>query len=180
MNSRAIIKIFIAVLASLSVLSACSGGEQAQDDTGAAQKRDNVARAGDSEARAGDGAGARAGRDKARKDGGEKPPERDAKDRSRGVALKIGGDPGTKFHGTCTVGGEEKSIGGQVPARYHYKPSGGELECEIRKRSAGTLEVVLAAGNNVRSVQQTNARGGIIQFAYSSNGISSSTLESSS
>ncbi|MDP8948946.1 MAG: hypothetical protein M3N00_01705 [Actinomycetota bacterium] len=190
--------VFIAVLASLSALSACGGGEQARGNTDAtrasadaqagaerttgepapAQKRGTVARAGGSEARAGDGAVARAGSDEAPTNGGKKATGKDAEANSQGVTLEIGGDPGTEFFGTCSVGGEEKTIGGRVPARYVYEPGGDKLECEIRKGGAGTLEVVLAAGNNVRSVQRTDARESTINLAYSSSGISLSTLSS--
>jgi hypothetical protein len=78
---------------------------------------------------------------------------------------------------TCSVGGEEKTISGQVPARYVYEPGSDELECKIQKGSAGTLEVVLAAGNYARS--EPAPREGTINLAYSSSGVSSSTLSSS-
>ena len=190
MSTKAATTIFVAVLTSLSALSACGGDEPAQGDTGAtratadaerttgepasAQERGIVARAGD-------GAVARAGRGKARTNDREKATARDAegRDSSQGITLKIGGDPGTKFSGRCSVGGEEKVIGGRVPARYVYEPGGGKLECEIRKGGDGTLEVVLAAGNNVRSVQRTSAPRGTINFAYSGSSISSSTFGSS-
>jgi hypothetical protein len=110
---------------------------------------------------------------------GEKATRRNAGNRYQGVTLEIGGDPGTKFAGICSVGSEQNTIGGRVPARYVYEPGGDKLECEIRKRGAGTLEIVLAAGNNVRSVQRTDALRSTINLAYSSSGISSSTLSSS-
>jgi hypothetical protein len=65
---------------------------------------------------------------------------------------------------------------------------GKKLECEIRKDGPGTLEVVLAAGDEVRSVhRQTGAGSGIIRLTYSGDGASgvssqsqvSSTLDSS-
>ena len=159
-----------------------------------AQERGIVARAGDTEVRIGDGVVARAGAIKARAGGGavaraergeartnngKETPGKDAEDRSRRVALEIGGVPGTKFSGTCAVGREERTIGGWVPARYVYEPDGHELECEIRKWGAGTLEVVLTAGDNVRSVQRTTVQRGTINFAYSGSGISSSIIGSS-
>jgi hypothetical protein len=60
---------------------------------------------------------ARAGTDEARANGGERVPDRGAEDHSQGVTLEIGGNPGTKFYGTCTVGGKETSISWRVPAR---------------------------------------------------------------
>ena len=124
---------------------------------------------------------ARARSDETRTNDREKATGTDAEggNRSQGITLKIGGDPGTKFSGRCSVGSEEKIFGGRVPARYVYEPGGGELECEMRKGGAGTLEVVLAAGNNVRSVQRTSAQRSTINFAYSSSSISSSTFGSS-
>jgi hypothetical protein len=202
-STKAATTIFVAILISLSALPAC--GEQDNTDAARAtsdaekttsepesaqEKRAIVARAGGAKARVGDGAVARAGGSKARAgdravaraEGGKtrinvrkKGPGRDAEDRSRGITLKIGGTPGIKFSGTCSVGGEEKTLGGRVPARYVYESVAEELECEIRKRGVGALEVVLAAGNSVRSVQRTSAPGGTINFAYSGSSISSST-----
>ena len=54
--------------------------------------------------------------------------------RYQGVTLEVGGTPGTKFSGTCSVGSEQNTIGGQVPARHVYEPGGDKLESEIRKR----------------------------------------------
>jgi hypothetical protein len=75
MSTKAATTIFVVVLTSLPVLSACSGGEQAQSSTDAqagavrttgapapAQERDIVARAGGAEARVGDDIVARGGR----------------------------------------------------------------------------------------------------------------------
>lgn len=137
-----------------------------------------VARAGDSEARTGDGAVGRAESGEARMNHRKKTKDVEGGNRSQGITLEIGGDPGTKFSGRCSVGGEEKVIGGRVPARYVYEPGGDKLECEIRKGGAGTPEVVLTAGNNVRSVQRTSAQGSTINFTYSSSSILS-TLGSS-
>jgi hypothetical protein len=206
MSTKAATTIFVAILTSLSALTAC--GEQGNTDAARAtadaekttsepgpvqEERAIVARAGGAKARIGDGVVARAGGSKARAgdravakaEGGktrinvhENAPGRDAEDRSQGITLKIGGTPGTKFSGICSVGGEEKTLGGRVPARYVYESDAEELECEIRKRSVGALEVVLAAGKNVRSVQRTSAPGGTITFAYSGSSISSSTFSS--
>jgi hypothetical protein len=200
MSTKAATTIFVAILTSLSALPACGGQTQgnteAKQTTGepgsAQEEQGNVARAGGAKARIGDSVVARAGDSQAgdgavaRAEGGEtrindreKDPGRNAEDRSREITLKIGGNPGTEFSGTCSVGGEERTLGGRVPARYVYESGAGELECEIRKRGVGALEVVLAAGNNVRSVQRTSAPGGTINFAYSGSSISSSTFGSS-
>jgi hypothetical protein len=187
MSTKAATTIFVVVLTSLPVLPACGGGAQAQSNTdtqagavrttgppASAQERGIVARAGD-------GTVARASSDETRTNDREKATGTDAEggNHSQGITLKIGSDPGTKFSGRCSVGSEEKIFGGRVPARYVYEPGGGKLECEMRKGGAGTLEVVLAAGNNVRSVQRTSAQSSTINFAYSSSRISSSTFGSS-
>ena len=101
----------------------------------------------------------------------------------------IRGERGTRFSGTCSIGGEDRRIGGRVPESYSYELSGKKLECEIRKDGPGTLEAVLAAGDGVRSVhRQTGAGSGIIRLTYSGDGASgvsssqsqvSSTLDSS-
>ncbi len=195
--------IFVAILTSLSVLTAC--GEAGNTDAPRAgpgvekttsepesekEERAIVARADGAKARVGDGAVARVGGRQvragevavARAERGEtrinvrdKAPDRGAEDRSREITLKIGGTTGTKFSGRCSVGGVEETLGGRVPARYVYESDAEKLECEIRKSGAGALEVVLAAGNYVRSVQRTSAPGGTINFAYSGSSISSST-----
>ncbi len=138
-----------------------------------------IARAGDNVvARAGDGAVARAGDAEARANSGEEVVGKNARG-VREVTLEVGGDDGTRFSGVCSVGGEEESISGRVPARYDYHPDGEKLECEILKEGGGALEVVLAAGSNVRSVQRTNAPNSTINFTYSGGGISSSMSGSS-
>ena len=185
MSTKAAATIFVAVLTSLSALSACGGGEKAHVNTGAtrataeaerttgepasAQERGSVARAGGA-------AAVRSRSDHTPTKEREKAAGRDDGNRSQGITLEIGGNPGTRFSGRCSVGGEEKVIVGRAPARYVYDADGGKLECEIRKRGIGTLEVVLAAGDNVRSVQRTSAPGGTINFAYSGSSISSSTF----
>ncbi len=100
---------------------------------------------------------------------------------AREVTLRIEGSPGMRFSGTCTVGNEEHAIGGQVPREFGYNLGGQELDCEVRRQSAGagTLEVLLLAGSNVGSIQQTNAPGGTVNLTYSSNGVSSSTSTNS-
>lgn len=141
-----------------------------------------VARAGDAVARAGAGAVARVGDVEARANDDSEHP-------SRKVTLEIRGERGTRFSGTCSIGGEDRRFGGRVPESYSYELGGKKLECEIRKDGPGTLEVVLAAGDEVRSVhRQTGAGSGIIRLTYSGDGASgvsssqsqvSSTLDSS-
>jgi hypothetical protein len=123
---------------------------------------------------------ARAGDVEARANGGEEVVGTNAGGGgAQEVTLEVRGDDGTRFSGVCFVGGEEKSINGRVPARYHYHPGGDKLECEIHKEGGGSLEVVLTAGSNVHSVQRTNAQESTINFTYSSGGISSSMSGSS-
>jgi hypothetical protein len=89
---------------------------------------------------------------------------------SPGVVLRLEGDPKTTFSGICTVGGEESVLSGRVPKRYAFDPKGQRLSCRIQKQDsdAGNLKVILIAGDTTRSVQQTNARGGVINLSYAS------------
>jgi hypothetical protein len=90
------------------------------------------------------------------------------------VTLTVTGKPGTGFAGSCSIGGDERTLDGEVPKRYAFEPRGEELECEVRKEGGGPLEVVVE-GRGVRSVQRTAAGEGTLRIAFSEAGISSST-----
>lgn len=90
------------------------------------------------------------------------------------VTLTVTGKPGTEFAGSCSVGGEERTLDGEAPKRYAFEPRGKGLECEMRKEDGGALEVVVE-GRGVRSVQRTAAGEGTLRIAFSEAGISSST-----
>ncbi len=90
------------------------------------------------------------------------------------VTLTVTGNPGTGFAGSCSIGGEERSLDGEVPKRYAFELRDKELECEIRKEGGGALEVVVE-GKGVRSVQRTAAGEGTLRITLSEAGISSST-----
>jgi hypothetical protein len=183
-----------AILVSLLVLPSCGADEQARTDGEEKQASTTATRAGaertvdqtSGERATGElaagrkgGARARAGDNAvARSNGGEDVVGTNT-GRAQEITLKVGGDNGTRFSGVCSVGGEEKVIGGRIPARYDYHLGGDKLECEIRKESRGALEVVLAAGSNVRSVQRTGAQNSTINFAYSSSGSISSSIHGS-
>jgi len=97
------------------------------------------------------------------------------------VTLRIEGDPGVEFSGTCSVGDEENELSGQVPESFGYDLKGQQLKCEIRKEGtgAGSLKVLLT-GPGDRIEQQTSSPGGTINLVYSENAVSSSTSSSSS
>jgi hypothetical protein len=158
-----------------------TAGEHTASEPAAGREGGAVARAGDNVvARAGDGAVARAGEAEARAKGGEDVVVMNGEGGSaQQVTLKVGGDEGTRFSGGCSVGGQEKVIGGRIPARYVYQPGGKKLECEIHKKGGGALQVVLSAGSNVRSVQRTEAQQSTINIAYSSGALFSSVSSSS-
>ncbi|HWS81684.1 MAG TPA: hypothetical protein VN178_11735 [Rubrobacter sp.] len=84
------------------------------------------------------------------------------------VIIRLEGDPGTTFSGLCSVGEERSVLSGRVPKRFAYQLKGRQLSCRIEKRDGGTgdLEVILVAGDSTRSVQQTNAPGGVIKVSY--------------
>ena len=87
---------------------------------------------------------------------------------SPGVVLRLEGDPKTTFSGICTVGDKENVLSGRVPKRYAFDLKGRTLSCRIQKQDqgGGSLKVILTANDTTRSVQQTNARGGVIQISY--------------
>ena len=87
---------------------------------------------------------------------------------SPGVVLRLEGDPKTTFSGICTVGGKQSVLSGRVPKRYAFDPKGQKLSCRIQKEDPGEgrLKVILTAHDTTRSVQQTNARGGLINISY--------------
>ena len=84
------------------------------------------------------------------------------------VVIRLEGDPGTTFSGLCSVGEERSVLSGQVPKRFAFELKGRQISCRIEKRDGGTgdLEVILVAGDSTRSVQQTNAPGGVIEVSY--------------
>lgn len=96
--------------------------------------------------------------------------------RADGVVLRVGGTEGARFAGTCSTGGQEREIRGQVPERFTF-PASGKLECQIRKqeRNDDRLRVVLTHGDEACFVHQTNARGGQIKFTYQDNSFQASS-----
>ncbi len=90
------------------------------------------------------------------------------------ATLRIDGEPGTEFSGSCAVGGEKDDLSGRVPQQISYRFWGEEIECEVHQQSEGALEVVLESGDD-RSEQRISSRGGTIEFAYSEDSISSTT-----
>jgi hypothetical protein len=103
---------------------------------------------------------------------GESPPPEIALGNDTGgkpdVVIRLEGDPETTFSGLCSVEEERSVLSGQVPKRFAFDLKGRQLSCRIEKRDGGTgdLEVILVAGEATRSVQQTNAPGGVIKVSY--------------
>jgi len=151
--------------------------EESDDHVRRAKKAGVVVRAGNSAvvARAGE-AVVRVGGFKTAKGEGV-----DASAPSGEVTLNIEGSPGTKFSGTCIIGGkEEKKVNGRVPKRFIYELDGQRLECEIRKQSSnsGQMKVEFSAGGQTNSVQQTSTQGAFLTLRYDGHG--STALVSSS
>lgn len=84
------------------------------------------------------------------------------------AVIRLEGDTGTMFSGLCSVGEKRSVLSGQVPKRFAFALKGRQLSCRIEKQDGdtGDLEVVLVAGEATRSVQQTNAPGGVIEVSY--------------
>jgi hypothetical protein len=82
--------------------------------------------------------------------------------------IRLEGDAETTFSGLCSMGEERSVLSGKVPKRFEFHLKGRQLSCRIEKRNggAGYLKVVLVAGESTRSVQQTNAPGGVIKVSY--------------
>jgi hypothetical protein len=151
--------------------------EESDDHVRRAKKAGGVVRAGNSAvvARAGE-AVVRVGGFKTAKGEGV-----DASAPSGEVTLNIEGSPGTKFSGTCIIGGKvEKKISGRVPKRFVYELDGQRLECEIRKQSSnsGQMKVEFSAGGQTNSIQQTSTQGAFLTLRYGGHG--STALVSSS
>jgi hypothetical protein len=151
--------------------------EESDDHVQRAKKAGVVVRAGNSAvvARAGEAVVRVGGFKTAKREGV------DASAPSGGVTLNIEGSPGTKFSGTCIIGGkEEKKVNGRVPKRFIYELDGQRLECEIRKQSSnsGQMKVEFSAGGQTNSIQQTSTQGGFLTLRY--DGPGSTALVSSS
>jgi hypothetical protein len=101
---------------------------------------------------------------------------------SGSATLRLAGDKGTPFSGTCSVGEEEHDISGRVPQSFEYELNGRKLACEIRKQEAQGVELkVLLKDGNTRSVQRSE--GGedtAIRLVYEDGSVSSSMSSSSS
>ena len=159
--------LLVALLATAVLAAGCGGGEEAQDD--GAEEQATSGQTTEQTANTEDTTeDTTVGRE--RTGGGGS---------GREVTLSIGGDPGTRFSGTCNVGDEENELSGQVPESFGYDLEGQQLECEIRQEDAGNLEILLT-GPGDRIEQEINAPGGTISLAYSENGVSSSTSSSGS
>ncbi len=146
-----------------------AGGARARAGGAAARADDAKAVAGDAKARA--GSTAIVGNVRGDAQGGNL----EKSDGLQKVTLRITGEPGTRFSGACSVGDEKRSLSGRAPERYAFEPRGKKLECGVRKEGGGALEIILADGESVRSVQRTDAGESTVRLAYSNSGISSST-----
>ena len=106
----------------------------------------------------------------------------DASAPSGEVTLKIEGNPGTEFSGTCIVGSEEEKISGRVPKRFNFEPVGQPLECEISKQSSnsGEMKVEFSAGDDTNSVQQTSTQGSSLTLQYDGHGSTALVTSSTS
>ena len=166
------------------------GSTSAPEQTVAAIQPKNDAR-GEAGARAGEavarGDEARAGEARADKDGAEiagndgegAGTEVEGEGGPVEVTLRLTGDPGTDFSGTCSAGGTERTLDGRVPERYVFAPGDRGLRCELRTDDGGALGIFLTDGDGVSSEQQTTAGQSTLRFTYR-NGSTTSTTSSTS
>jgi hypothetical protein len=104
--------------------------------------------------------------------------EEGERDRSGSGTLRISGDKEVRFSGECSIGDDERDIGGKVPRSYDL--DGRELACEIRRTGAesGELKVVLS-DENTRFVQRIEGGDTVVRLTYEDGSVSSSTVSSS-
>ena len=175
----------VGVLSAVTITGALAATERA-DAVGEAGDRGGggVVRGGDAVVRSSDGGAIARGGD-ARTSSGQSSEQGAEQRNGKGgdatvedgqVVLSMRGDEGTEFSGTCSVGGEEKDIKGQVPQEFTFELGGGELECEVRNEGEGTLKMVLVSGDD-RLVQKVNGDS-TLRLAYSGDVSSSSTSSS--
>lgn len=100
---------------------------------------------------------------------GQRSPSQPAR---QGVRLRLGGEEGTRFSGSCTVAGERRRIEGQTPKSYSFKPEGGPVACNIKKQGPGGLKVVFASDGQ-RSVQTVSGQSATLKLRYNNGGLSS-------
>lgn len=83
-----------------------------------------------------------------------------------GILLRVEGSKRTRFSGLCTVGDREYVINGAPSKTYSFKES--PFSCRIKKQdpTGGNLKVTVVSGDSTRSVQQTNAEGGIVDVSH--------------
>jgi hypothetical protein len=103
--------------------------------------------------------------------------EEGERDRSGSGKLGISGDKEVRFSGECSIGDDERDIGGKVPQRYDL--DGRELACEIRRTDAenGELKVVVS-DENTRFVQRIEGGDTVVRLTYEDGSVSSSTVSS--
>ena len=165
------------VLFAIAFAAGCAGNEEASEDTAEDRATEGDAQQTDKEQTDNETAQERAEAGKESKNG-KKGKGKKGKARAQEATLEMSGDVGTEFYGSCTVGGEEMEVSGQVPESFSYELDGQRLECEISKESAqGDLEVAFTAGNNVNSVKRIS--GGTLKLVYENGRLSSSTSSGS-
>jgi hypothetical protein len=152
---------------------------------GEAVSRGNGAQAGEVEAGT-DSAGVHAGEARVGKDGAEIAGSggegAGAKAEGEGgpvVRLRLTGDPGTDFSGTCSAGGTERKVDGRVPERYVFAPGDQGLRCELRADGGGALGIFLTDGAGVSSEQRTTAGQSTLRFTYRNGSVTSTTSSTS-
>lgn len=153
---------------------------------GEAVARGNGARAGEVEAGT-NSDGVRAGEARVGKEGAEVAGSggEDAGAKAEGeggpveVTLRLTGDPGTAFSGTCSAGGTERKLGGRVPERFVFAPGDQGLRCELRADGGGALGIFLTDKAGVSSEQRTTAGQSTLRFTYRNGSVTSTTSSTS-
>jgi|SRR5215211_2649163 len=98
------------------------------------------------------------------------------------VTLRLAGDKGTPFSGTCTVGDKKHDVNARVPQSFEYEHNSRKLACEIRKQDVQGVElkVVLKDGNSRSVLRSEDGEDTAIRLVYKDGSVSSSMSSSSS
>ncbi|WP_047865246.1 hypothetical protein [Rubrobacter aplysinae] len=82
------------------------------------------------------------------------------------TVLRVEGGKRTRFSGLCMAGDREYVISGRPSRTYSFEES--SFSCRIQKQDSGggNLKVTVVSGDSTRSVQQTNAGGGVVNVSH--------------
>lgn len=93
------------------------------------------------------------------------------------VTLKLSGEPGVAFSGSCAVDGESRQVSGETPETFTYEPE-ERLECEITSQG-GPLRVTFSDGQGTNTTQTVGSGSSSLELTYDGDSFASSTSSGS-